>query len=149
MLKDTLNSDLKAAMLSGDKERVEALKMLKTAITYKEVELGVRDTGLSDEQVVDVLTKESKKRGDSAKMYESAGRTEQAQSERFEQEVIAQYLPEQASDEEIKSAVDEVINSMDSPTMQQMGQVIGAVKAKLGQSADGARISALVKETLS
>lgn len=148
MLKDTLNSDLKAAMLSGDKERVEALKMLKTAITYKEVELGVREAGLTDEQVIDVLVKESKKRGDSAQMYETAGRVEQAKAERFEQEVISQYLPEQASDEDIQAAVAEAVAAIDSPTMQHMGQIIGAVKAKFGQSADGARISALVKEKL-
>lgn len=149
MLKDTINSDLKAAMLSGDKERVEALKMLKTAITYKEVELGNRDTGLSDEQVVDVLTKEAKKRNDAAEMYAKAGRSEQAKAEQFEQEVIAKYLPEQASDEEIEAVVNEVISSFESPSMQQMGQIIGAAKSKLGQSADGARISALVKRKLS
>jgi hypothetical protein len=148
MLKDTLNSDLKAAMLSGDKARVEALKMLKTAITYKEVELGARDSGLSDEQVVDVLSKEAKKRADAAVMYEKAGRDEQAKSERYEQEVIAEYLPEQASDDEIQAVIDGVISTFDSPTMQQMGQIIGAVKAKLGQSADGSRISTLVKERL-
>jgi hypothetical protein len=148
MLKDTINSDLKAAMLSRDKERVEALKMLKSAITYKEVELGIRDAGLSDEQVIEVLTKEAKKRGDSAQMYEKAGRDDQAKAERFEQEIIAKYLPKQASDDEIQAVVDEVISAMDSPSMQQMGQIIGAVKAKFGQSADGARISALVKAKL-
>ncbi len=149
MLKDVLASDLKAAMLSGDKERVEALKMLKTAITYKEVELGTRDTGLTDEQVIDVLTKEAKKRGDSAVMYEQAGRTEQGAHERFEQELIAKYLPAQASDEDIQSAINEVITTIAEPSMQQMGQVIGGVKAKLGQSADGSRIATLVKQTLS
>lgn len=149
MLKDTIQSDLKTAMLSGDKERVEALKMLKTAITYKEVELGVRETGLNDEQVVEVLSKESKKRGDAAAMYEHAGRTEQAAAETFEQEIISQYLPQQASEEEIQSVVDEVLSGMNEVTMAQMGQIIGAVKAKLGQTADGARVAALVKEKLS
>lgn len=148
MLKDQLLSDLKAAMLSGDKPRVEALKMLKTAITYKEVELGNRETGLGDEQVIDVLTKESKKRGDAAEMYEKAGRAEQAAAERFEQEVIGGYLPEQASDEEIATTVDEVIATMGDVSMQQMGQVIGAVKARFGQTADGAKIAAFVKEKL-
>jgi uncharacterized protein YqeY len=149
MLKDALASDLKAAMLSGDKQRVEALKMLKTAITYKEVELGIRDTGLADEQVVEVLTKEAKKRGDSATMYEQAGRTEQAAGERYEQELIAKYLPEPATDADIQAVINEVVATMAEPSMQQMGQVIGGVKAKLGQSADGSRIATLVKETLS
>lgn len=148
MLKDTINSDLKAAMLSGDKPRTEALKMVKTAITYKEVELGVRETGLTDEQVIDVLTRESKKRADAAQMYKQAGRAEQAAAEMFEQTVIAKYLPQQVSDNEIVTVIDEAISALESPSMQQMGQVIGAVKAKLGQTADGSRVAALVKEKL-
>ncbi len=149
MLKDTLHADLKAAMLSGDKPRVEALKMLKSAIIYKEVELGNRDSGLSDEQVIDVLTKENKKRGDAAEMYEKAGRTEQAAAERFEQEVIGGYLPVQASDDEIMAVIDEVVSKMGDVTMQQMGQGIGEVKATLGQSDDGRKIASLVKEKIS
>lgn len=148
MLKDKINSDLKAAMLSGDKQRVDALKMLKTAITYKEVELGNRDAGLGDEQVIEVLTKEAKKRADAAKMYEDAGRTEQAAAEKFEHKLISEYLPAQASDEEIKVVVEEVVASMGEVNISQMGQVIGGVKAKLGQTADGARIASLVKEKL-
>lgn len=149
MLKDQITADLKAAMLSGDKPRVEALKMLKTAITYKEVELGSRETGLTDEQVVDVLGKEAKKRTDAAEMYDKAGRTEQAAGERFEQTVIAGYLPAQASDADIQMVIDEVVAAMGDVTVRQMGQVIGGVKAKLGQTADGARIAALVQEKLS
>lgn len=148
MLKDAITSDLKAAMLSGDKQRVEALKMLKTAITYKEVELGVRETGLTDEQTVDVLSKEAKKRADAAEMYEKAGRTEQAAAENFEKEIIAVYLPEQASDDDIREVINEAIAQMDEVSIKQMGQIIGAVKARLGQSADGARVAALVKEKL-
>lgn len=148
-LKDQINSDLKSAMLSGDKQRVEALKMLKTAITYKEVELGNRESGLNDEQVIEVLSKEAKKRLDAATMYENAGRSEQAAAEKYENDVIASYLPAQVSDEEIQAAIDEVVVAMEEVTKAQMGQVIGAVKSKLGQTADGARISALVKAKIS
>lgn len=149
MLKDKIQADLKAAMLSGNTQRVDALKMLKTAITYKEVELGTRETGLSDEQIIEVLSKEFKKRGDAAAMYEQAGRSEQAAAEKFEQEVISEYLPKQASDDEIQSVIDEVTAGMSNVSTAQMGQVIGAVKAKLGQTADGSRVAALVKEKLS
>lgn len=148
MLKDKLQSDLKAAMLSGDKERVEALKMLKAAITYKEVELGTRNEGLTDEQIIDVFSKEFKKRADAAQMYEQAGRVEQAAHEKFEQKIISEYLPEQASDEEIQAVVNESIAKIDNPSMQNMGQVIGIVKARFGQTADGAKIAAIVKEAL-
>lgn len=145
MLKDQILSDLKAAMLSGDKQRTEALKMLKSAITYKEVELGNRDSGLTDEQAIEVLTKEAKKRADAKTMYQQAGRSEQAAAEQYEEELIRAYLPAQATDEEIQAVIDEAIAGMGDVTMAQMGQVIASVKAKLGQSADGGRIATLVK----
>ena len=149
MLEDQLAKDLKTSMLAGDSARTETLKMLKSALLYKAVELGVRDSGLSEEQVIDVLSKESKKRAEAAQMYEKAGRVEQAAAEKFEQEIISQYLPKQASDEEIITAIDLAIAKMGDVSMQQMGQVIGAVKAQLGQTADGSRVATLVKEKLS
>lgn len=149
MLVEKLAQDLKAAMLAGDTSRVDALKMLKTAITYKEVELGKRDTGLSDEEVIAVFSKEAKKRSDAAQMYQQAGRSEQAAAEQAELELINTYLPAQASDEDIQTTIDEVVAAIDAPSLQQMGQVIAGVKAKLGQTADGGRIAALVKQTLS
>ncbi|HMS31420.1 MAG TPA: GatB/YqeY domain-containing protein [Candidatus Saccharibacteria bacterium] len=149
MLEDQLAKDLKTSMLAGDSARTETLKMLKSALLYKAVELGVRDSGLSEEQVIDVLSKESKKRAEVATMYEKAGRVEQAAAEKFEQEIISQYLPKQASDEEIITAIDLAIAKMGDVSMQQMGQVIGAVKAQLGQTADGSRVATLVKEKLS
>lgn len=149
MLKDRIQSDLKTAMLSGDKQRASALNMLKGAILNQEIADGTREAGLTDEQVIAVLTKEAKKRADAAVMYEQAGRSEQAAAERFEQEVISEYLPKQATDEEIQAVVNEVIAGMQEVSMQQMGQVIGAVKAQLGQTADGSRIASLVKEKLS
>lgn len=149
MLEDQLAKDLKTSMLAGDSARTETLKMLKSALLYKAVELGVRDTGLTEEQVIDVLSKESKKRAEAAQMYEKAGRTEQAAAEKFEQEIISQYLPKQASDEDIITAIDQTIAKMGDVSMQQMGQVIGAVKAQLGQTADGSRVATLVKEKLS
>jgi len=149
MLEDQLAKDLKTSMLAGDSARTETLKMLKSALLYKAVELGVRDAGLTEEQVIDVLSKESKKRAEAAQMYEKAGRVEQAAAEKFEQEIISQYLPKQASDEEIITAIDLAIAKMGDVSMQQMGQVIGAVKAQLGQTADGSRVATLVKEKLS
>ncbi len=149
MLKEKLQSDLKAAMLSGDKQRVSVLSMLKGAILNQEIADGTRNLGLTDEQVLSVFAKESKKRSDAAAMYEQAGRTEQAQAELFEQSVIAEYLPKQLSDEEITKVINEVIQTITDPSMKQMGQVIGAVKAKLGQTADGGKIAQLVKEKLS
>lgn len=149
MLKQKIEDDLKAAMLSGDSERVGALKMLKSALLYKEVELGNRDSGITDEQAIDVLSKEAKKRQDAAKMYTEADRTEQAAQEQTEYDLIQTYLPEQMSDEELSGIVAAAIADTGASSMQDMGKVIGSVKAKVGAGADGARIAKLVKESLS
>lgn len=149
MLKQKIEDDLKAAMLSGDSERVGALKMLKSALLYKEVELGNRDSGITDEQAIDVLSKEAKKRQDAAKMYTEADRTEQAAQELAEYDIIQTYLPEQMSDEELSGIVAAAIADTGASSMQDMGKVIGSVKAKVGAGADSARIAKLVKESLS
>ncbi len=78
MLKQKLADDLKQAMLAGDKQKAELLNMLKSAVLYKEVELGAREAGLTDEQVQDVLAKEAKKRAEAATMYKDAGDAERA-----------------------------------------------------------------------
>ena len=149
MLKDTLQTDLKAAMLSGDKQLAMALNMLKGAILNQEIADGSRETGLTDDQVISVFGKELKKRLEAADMYEKAGNTEKAKAELYEAEVIRKYLPEQLSDEKVAEIIDEVISSFGEVTMKDMGRVIGAVKAKTGVAADGSRLAALVKEKLS
>ncbi|MBP9738131.1 GatB/YqeY domain-containing protein [Candidatus Saccharibacteria bacterium] len=148
MLKSRIEGDLKTAMLSGDSIRVGTLKMVKSAILYKEVELDEREQGLQDEQVIAVLVKESKKRLEAATMYTDAGRTEQAAAEQTEFEIISEYLPAQMTDEELVSIVDDVVLHTEGASMKDMGKIIGAVKARAGATADGARIAALVKQKL-
>lgn len=146
---DTIGADIKAAMLAGEKETAEALKMLKSALLYKEVELGVRDSGLNDEQAIEVLNKEAKKRKEAVEMYKSGGRDEQAEKEQFELSLLEKYLPAQMSDEELEAKITEVISGLGDVSIKDMGRVIGAVKAQVGSSADGARVAVLVKEKLS
>lgn len=148
MLKDTINADLKTAMLSGDKTRVEVLKMLKSALLYKEVELGVRDSGLTEDQAIEVLIKEAKKRQDAAEMYQKAGNNVKAEAELSEQAVTRQYLPAQMSDEDLTTIVDQVLASSGEVSMKDMGRIIGAVKVTVGNTADGSRISMIVKQKL-
>ena len=145
MLKDKLTADIKTAMLGGDKAKAEVLKSLKSAILYEEVALKIRDTGLDDQQIQVVLAREAKKRGESADLYKKAGHEDRAQTELQEKEIIDGYLPKQLSDDELTAIAQDVIASMDNP---QMGPVIGAVKAKVGQSADGARVANAVKAAL-
>ncbi len=148
MLKDKIAADLKQAMLSGDKSRVELLGMLKSAILYKEVELGTRDEGLSDDQIIDVLSKEAKKRQEAAEMYKNAGEESRAEKEISEKDVISIYLPEQMSEEELSSVVDSAVSELKPEGLKDMGRVIGAVKEKVGNKADGSLIAQLVKSKL-
>ncbi|MCB9823195.1 GatB/YqeY domain-containing protein [Candidatus Nomurabacteria bacterium] len=149
MLKQLIEDDLKSAMLSGNSDVTEALKMLKAAILNKEVELGVRDSGLSDDQVIDLLSKEAKKRLESSTVYANAGREDQANGEKAEYELIQKYLPEQMSEQDLKVLVSQTIGDMGQVTIKDMGRVIGAVKSKAGASADGGKIAELVKQQLS
>lgn len=148
MLKQKIADDLKQAMLAGDKQKAELLNMLKSAILYKEVELGVRDTGLDDNQIVEVLAKEAKKRQEAADMYKTANDSTRAQKELSEKELIGTYLPEQMSEAELTKIIEEQIGALKPAGMQDMGKVIGAVKAKIGNQADGAVIAKLVKDRL-
>jgi uncharacterized protein YqeY len=148
-LKTTIESDLKTAMLAGDKTLVTTLRGLKSAILNVEVEKGLREAGLPDEEIVSLLQKEAKKRQESADFYVQGGSQDRAAAELAEKLVIEKYLPAQLSEEELRTLVDEVVNGMGSVTTQQMGQVIGAVKAKAGAAGDGATIARLVKEKVS
>ncbi|OYX39723.1 GatB/YqeY [Candidatus Saccharibacteria bacterium 32-50-10] len=147
-LKQRISQDTKAAFLGGDRFRGEVLRNLQAAILNEEVALGKREEGLSDAELEKVLAREAKKRVESAELYRSNGRVDLAEPEEQELVILQEYLPEQMSESDIKSLVDEVILSMGEANIQQMGQVIGAVKSKAGNAADGAVIARIVKETL-
>lgn len=149
MLKQKIADDLKQAMLSGDKDKVELLGMLKSAILYKEVADGTREEGLSEDKIIDVLSKEAKKRSEAAQMYIAAGDKERASKELAEKELIDIYLPEQMSDEDLEKLVDEVIEQVNPDGLKDMGKVIGGVKSKAGNLAEGSKIASLVKQKLS
>lgn len=148
-LKSQIDNDLKAALLGGDRFVAEVLRGLKAVILDEEVKQGKRDEGLDDETIEKLIVREVKKRQDSATQYEAAGRPELVTAEKAESKVIEAYLPEQTSEEDIKKVVDETIAAMGVADMSGMGQVIGAVKGKLGNAADGATVARLVKEALS
>lgn len=138
---------MKAALLGGNRFAGEVLRGLKAAILNEEVAQGKRDTGLSDEEVEKIIAREVKKRQESARLYEANDRPELAETEKQEITILAGYLPAQMSEDELVELVEGVIVEM-SATAQQMGQVIGAVKAKAGNTADGALVAAIVKRKL-
>jgi uncharacterized protein len=148
-MQQQIDKDLKQALLSGDKPKAETLRGLKSALLNEMISQNARETGLSDEQIQKILARESKKRQEAADLYEQGGAPERAGAELAEKAVIDAYLPEQLSEEEVAKIVDEVIANAGSPTMQDMGRLIGAAKAKTGGQADGALIARLVKEKLS
>lgn len=144
-IKEQLDIDLKAAMLGGEKTLVTTLRGLKSAILYGEVANGTRESGMTDADVIDLFTKEAKKRQESADMYTQGGNAEKAAAELLEKQVIAKYLPQQLGDDELTAIVDAVAAELGGITQQQMGQAIGKVKAQVGARAEGARIAAAVK----
>lgn len=149
MLKQQIEQDLRSALLTGDKERVTTLRSLKSVILYAEVAEGSRDKGLSNEAIIALLSKEAKKRQESADLYIQGGSKDRAAAELAEKAIIEGYLPKQLSDEEVMQIIDEAIAQLDVTDSRMMGQVIAQVKQKTTGQADGARIARLVKERLS
>lgn len=147
-LKQQIDTDLKTAMLAGDKVLVTTLRGLKAAILNAEVAEGSRDAGLEDDKIISLFQKEAKKRQESADLYRQGGNTEKEQAELIEKTVIEKYLPVQLSETEISALADEVIAATGASGIQAMGQVIGAIKAKAGAAADGSVIARIVKEKL-
>jgi len=147
-LKARITDEMKAALLGGNRFRGDVLRNVKAAILNEEVSLGKRDEGLNDAEVEKVLAREVKKRVESAELYHSNGRAELAEPEEQEAEILREFLPEQLSEAEIVAIVEDVVASMDDVSMQKMGQVIGVVKQKVGNAADGALVAKIVKEKL-
>ena len=147
-LKARITDEMKAALLGGNRFRGDVLRNVKAAILNEEVSLGKRDEGLNDAEVEKVLAREVKKRVESAELYRSNGRAELAEPEEQEAEILREFLPEQLSEAEVMAIVEDVVVSMDDVSIQKMGQVIGAVKQKVGNAADGALIARIVKEKL-
>ncbi len=148
-LQEQIESDIKAAMLAGDKTKAETLRNVKSALLNEAISSGLRESGLSDEQVQKILSRESKKRLEAAELYKQGGSAERADSELAEKKIIDSYLPEQLGEAEVSAIVDDQISKAGNPTMADMGKIIGAVRAQTSGQADGALIAKLVKEKLS
>lgn len=149
MIQQQLKDDIKAAMLAGETLRVETLRGLKSVILYAEVAANKREAGLSDDEILSLFAKEAKKRQESADLYVQGGSQERADKELAEKAIIETYLPAQLSESDIAALVDEAIAALGATGMQDMGKVIGAVKSKAGNTADGSLIAKIVKERLS
>ena len=147
-LKQTIEDDLKIALLGGDKVLATTLRGIKAVILNVEIAENKREQGLNDEEVTSLLIKEAKKRQESADLYTQGGNAEKAAAEKLEKEVIEKYLPKQMDEEALKNLVDAAITETGASSMQDMGKVIALVKQRAGASADGGRIASFVKERL-
>lgn len=147
-LKDTIQNDMKAALLSGDRFVGDTLRNLKAAVLDEEVKQNKRNEGLGDEEIEKIVAREVKKRNESIAIYEQNGRTDLAETERKEADVLTRYLPEQMGEDELREIVTAKIAELGASGPQAMGKVIGAVKQEVGNAADGATLARIVKETL-
>lgn len=143
-----IQDDMKAALLGGDRFVGDTLRNLKAAILNEEVAQGKRETGLSDEEIEKVIAREVKKRKESIAVYEANGRPELAETEKQEADVLVKYLPEQLSEEKLREIVAAKVVELGVTDAKGMGQVIGAVKQQVGNTADGALLARIVKESL-
>lgn len=161
MLKQQLQKDLTDSLKSGDQLKRLVLGMLMTSIKNRELtkrqqlSKSVADTTelekqsqLTDEEVVEVVASEVKKRRESVEQFKAGGRDELAQKEKSEMDILLSYLPEQLGENEIRSAVQKTIAEVGATGVKDMGKVIGAVMAKLKGRADGGTVSRLAKELL-
>ncbi len=148
-LKDRLRADLTASIKARDEVRSSTLRMVLTAVTNAEV-AGKQSRELSDEDVVAVLSTEAKKRREAAEAFDQAGRTEMAAKERAESEVLADYLPEQLSEQEIADLVTSAIAQTGAREegMRAMGKVMGTISSQVKGRADGAAVAAEVRRQL-
>ena len=160
-LKEKIQSDIKEAMKTRENEKVGVLRMLQSEIKNAEIAKrtklsksnGADDieqkSQLSDEEIIEVISRETKKRKDAIELYEKGGRKELAEKEKKEAEILSAYMPEQMSEEEIKKLVETTIKETGASNIKEMGKVMGALKLEIKGKADGAMVSRIVKELLS
>ena len=145
-LRETINQDLKEAMKAKDNKKRDALRLLTSA--FKQIEVDERKE-LGDEDVIKIIQTQVKRRDDAAAQYEQAGREDLMQIEREEIAYYMPYLPKQLSDEELKAALETIIQTTGATTLKDMGKVMGLASKELSGKADGKRINECVKVLLS
>ncbi len=142
---DQISRDLVDAQKARDEVKVSTLRMLAAAFKNAEIAKGGE---LSDQEILDQISKSAKQHKESIEAYERGGREDLVEKEKAELAVLSVYLPDQMGEEELGKIVDEVIQSVGASTPADMGRVMGAVMAKVKGRADGNAVSAIVKSRL-
>ena len=146
-LKERLQNDLTEAIRSRDELKSGTIRMVLTAITNEEVS-GKSARVLTDAEIITVLSREAKKRREAAEAFADAGRADRAEQETNEGKVIAQYLPEQLSEADIKKMIADAIAETGASGPAGMGLVMKVISPKIAGKADGGTVSGLVKAAL-
>lgn len=147
-LKEKITADLKDAMKAGDTLCRDTLRLMDSAIKNVEIEKQKRETGLTDEEVLEVLGRAVKQRQDSIRQFEAGGRPDLAEKEKVELEIIVPYLPAQLSQAEIETVVTEILAKSENPTLADLGKIMGQAMAQLKGKADGNLVREIVKRQL-
>lgn len=145
-LKQQIAGDLKQALKDKDGNAMDALRGLNAAITIQEKQ--GKEHKLSEEEIIEIVQKEAKKRQEAISAYQKGGRQDLVQKEQEELAVLQKYLPEQLSENELKDIIRQAIEQTGAESLQDMGKVMGQVMPQVKGRAEGARVSALVKEAL-
>ncbi|MEP3847871.1 MAG: GatB/YqeY domain-containing protein [Paracoccaceae bacterium] len=149
-LRTRITSALKQAMKEKDAARLSTLRLINAAIKDKDIDAraGGSDDGVGEAEVLSILGKMTKQRGESAKAYEEGGRLDLAERERSEIEVIEEFLPQQLSEDESAKAVDAAINEVGAESIRDMGAVMGVLKSKYTGQMDFGSVGPMVKNRL-
>lgn len=146
MLKEKLLEDLKECMKTKNTVRKNAIQMVRAAILQVEKD---NQVSLEDNQIIEIIEKESKKRKDSLEDYEKSGREDLIAQVKEEIEILSEYLPKQLSEEELEQIIKEIIQQENATSMKDMGKVMKSAKEKIGARSDGKTINEIVKRLLS
>jgi uncharacterized protein YqeY len=146
-LQQRIDADIKAAMLAREKDKLNALRAIKSAILLERTKEGASE-GLDEATGLKILQKLHKQRIESATIYRTQERPELAEEEERQAVVIEVYLPKRLSDDEVKAHVQQVIEDLGAKSMADMGKVMGAANKQLAGKADGSTVAALVKQLL-
>ncbi len=148
-MRDKINAALKEAIKAQDKRRMSTLRLISAAIKDRDIAArGQGKDGVSDAEILDILAKMVKQRRESVKTYEEAGRLELAQQEQEEIEIIESFLPKQLSEDEMRQAVAEVVETLGCEGLKDMGRAMGALKERYAGRMDFSKASAMVRELL-
>ena len=153
MLKENIKEDLNQALKKRDEIKCSTLRMLLAAVLSEEKEKKYKEkieeeVELTDEEIIDVISSEAKKRRESIMAYEKAERQGLAEKEKTELEILQKYLPEQLAEEEVKRLAKETVEEVGAEEMKDMGKVMAELMPKLKGRADGGMVSRIVKELL-